>query len=227
MRLNDSDSVARLTEPTTRLAAMRRSYRRAGLREEDLAEAWPAQFERWLADAVAAGIGEPNAMVLATADREARPSARTVLLKGVDERGFVLFTNRESRKGREAAENPRAALLFPWHDLQRQVIAEGPIEPLSPEEDDAYFATRPHGSQLGALASPQSRVLASRDELERAFAEAGERHPGGVPRPPQWGGLRVVPDAVEFWQGRPDRLHDRLRYRRKSGGSWVVERLAP
>jgi pyridoxamine 5'-phosphate oxidase len=205
---------------------MRRSYRRMGLSEDDLAPTWLRQFEHWLADAVAAGIVEPNAMVLATADAQARPSARTVLLKGVDDEGFVLFTNRDSRKGREAAANPRAALLFPWHDLQRQVIAEGPIEPLSPDEDDDYFATRPHGSQLGALASAQSQVIPSRDVLERAFAEAAERHPGPVPRPPHWGGLRVRPDAVEFWQGRPDRLHDRLRYRHE-GGAWIVERLAP
>src|SRR3954466_2248914 len=219
-------SVARLIEPTSRLAAMRRSYRRAGLREEDLAATWLRQFERWLADAVAAGMTEPNAMVLATADARCRPSARTVLLKAVDEQGFVLFSNRESRKGREAAANPRAALLFPWHDLQRQVIVEGAIEPLTPAEDDAYFATRPHGSQLGALASPQSQVVPGRDALERAFAEAAERHPGAVPRPPHWGGLRVRPDAVEFWQGRPDRLHDRLRFRH-TGDGWIVERLAP
>src|SRR4051794_15605961 len=205
---------------------MRRSYRRMGLSEDDLAATWLRQFEHWLADAVAAGIGEPNAMVLATADERGRPSARTVLLKGVDDAGFVFFTNRESRKGRELAANPRAALLFPWHDLQRQVVAEGGVEPLARAEDDAYFATRPHGSQLGALASPQSRVVASRDVLERAFAEAAERYPDTVPRPPHWGGLRVRPDVVEFWQGRPDRLHDRLRYRLEDGG-WVVERLAP
>jgi pyridoxamine 5'-phosphate oxidase len=205
---------------------MRRSYRRMGLSEDDLAPTWLRQFEHWLADAVAAGMAEPNAMVLATATPDGRPSARTVLLKGVDDDGFVLYTNRDSRKGREAAANPRAALLFPWHDLQRQVIAEGEIEPLGADEDDAYFATRPHGSQLGALASPQSRVIPSREVLERAFAAAAERHPGPVPRPPQWGGLRVRPDAVEFWQGRPDRLHDRLRYRHE-GDAWTVERLAP
>ena len=205
---------------------MRRSYRRTGLSEDDLAATWLRQFERWLADAVAAGVGEPNAMVVATADADARPSARTVLLKGVDEGGFVFFTNRESRKGLDLDANPRAALLFPWHDLQRQVIAEGPVEQLTAAEDDAYFATRPHGSRLGALASPQSRVVESREVLERAFAEAAARHPDDVPRPPHWGGFRVRPDAVEFWQGRPDRLHDRLRYRLQTG-AWIVERLAP
>jgi len=205
---------------------MRRAYRRTGLAETDLAATWLRQFEHWLADAVAAGLGEPNAMVVATADHDARPSARTVLLKGVDEAGFVFFTNRASRKGRELAANPRAALLFPWHDLQRQVIVEGAVEPLTTAEDDAYFATRPHGSRLGAVASPQSQVVASRESLERAFAEAAERYPDTIPRPPHWGGLRVRPDAVEFWQGRPDRLHDRLRYRLE-GDRWVVERLAP
>ena len=205
---------------------MRRTYRRMGLSEDDLAPTWLRQFEHWLADAVAAGIGEPNAMVLATADAQGRPSARTVLLKGVDDDGFVLFTNRDSRKGREVAANPRAALLFPWHDLQRQVIAEGPVAPLTADEDDAYFATRPHGSRLGALASPQSEVIPSRDALQAAFDEAAKRYPDAVPRPPHWGGLRLAPDAVEFWQGRPDRLHDRLRYRRE-GDAWVVERLAP
>src|SRR3954447_9906120 len=173
---------------------MRRSYRRMGLSEDDLATTWLRQFERWLADAVAAGIGEPNAMVLATADERGRPSARTVLLKGVDDAGFVFFTNRDSRKGRELAANPRAALLFPWHELQRQVIAEGPVEPLTAAEDDAYFATRPYGSRLGALASPQWQVVPSREALQRAFAEAAERHPAQVPRPPHWGGLRVRPE---------------------------------
>src|SRR4051795_10001754 len=165
--------LAAMPEPSIpdhqRLAAMRRSYTRGGLGEGDLAPTWVAMLHRWLDDAHAGGVLEPNAMVLATAGADGRPSARTVLLKGVDDDGFVLFTNRESRKGREVAANPHAALLFPWHDLQRQVIAEGPVEPLTRAEDDAYFATRPHGSQLGALASPQSQVIASREELERAF----------------------------------------------------------
>ncbi len=210
------------------LAAMRRSYELGGLDEAQLEPTWLAQFERWLADAVAAGVPEPNAMVLATAAPDAVPSSRTVLLKGVDGRGFVLFTNLDSRKATQAVTNPRAALTFPWIALQRQVGVTGAVEAVTPGESDAYFASRPRGSQLGAHASPQSSVVASRDELERAEAAVRERYPGEgpVPRPARWGGLRVVPDAVEFWQGRPNRLHDRLRFRRTET-AWVVERLAP
>ena len=211
-----------------RLAAMRRSYTLGGLDEADLASTWLAQFERWLADAAAAAITEPNAMVLATADERGAPSARTVLLKCVDERGFVLYTNRDSRKGTQAAANPRAALTFPWIDLQRQVCVTGRVEPVDDAEADAYFASRPHGSKLGAHASPQSAVVGSRAELEERLAALALRWPAGaaVPRPERWGGLRVVPDGVEFWQGRENRLHDRLRFR-ATGGGWVVERLAP
>ena len=207
---------------------MRRSYDRAGLDERDLAPTWLAQLERWLEEAVGAGVVEPNAMVLATADPQARPSARTVLLKAVDERGLTVFTNLESRKAREALANPYAALVIPWIELQRQVVVAGGVVPVGDAEADAYFATRPHGSKLGALASPQSRVIPSREVLERAREELARRFPPGtaVPRPAHWGGLRVVPDSVEFWQGRPDRLHDRLRFRRE-GEAWVVERLAP
>ena len=210
------------------LAAMRRSYELGGLDEADLAPTWTAQFERWLADAVAAGVTEPNAMVLATVAAGGAPSTRTVLLKAVDPRGFVLYTNLGSRKAREAAGAPRAALTFPWIALQRQVGVTGGVEPVAAEEADAYFASRPRGSQLGAHASPQSRVVSSRAQLEEAEAALAARFPEGtpVPRPPGWGGLRVAPDAVEFWQGRPNRLHDRLRFRR-DGGEWVVERLAP
>jgi pyridoxamine 5'-phosphate oxidase len=208
---------------------MRRPYEQTGgLAEDDLAATWLEQFERWFDDVVDAGRPvEPNAMVLATADAEGRPSARTVLLKGVDERGFVLYTNLESRKGTDALANPHAALVFDWIELRRQVTVTGTVERLTGEESDAYFALRPRGSQIGAHASRQSRPIASREQLDEACREASERYPGEVPRPPHWGGLRVVPGSVEFWHGRPNRLHDRLRYRRTDGGDWVVERLAP
>jgi pyridoxamine 5'-phosphate oxidase len=214
---------------TRRLEDMRGLYAARTLDEADLAPDWLAQFERWLDEAIAAPLPEPNAMILATAGADGRPSARAVLLKVVDERGFVLYTNLESRKGREAAANPHAALVFPWTQLHRQVTVTGDVEPVPDEEADAYFASRPRGSRLGAAASPQSRVIASRAVLDDARAELETRYPEGaeVPRPAHWGGLRVVPDAVEFWQGRPDRLHDRLRYRRTDDGAWVVERLAP
>ena len=207
---------------------MRRAYELGGLDEADLAATWLEQFKRWFADAVEAGIAEPSAMVLATADGDGAPSTRTVLLKGVDARGFVLYTNLNSRKGAEAMANPRGALTFPWIALQRQVCVTGRVERVAGEEADAYFASRPHGSQLSAHASPQSAAVASRAELVRRFEELGERWPEGteVPRPEHWGGLRVVPDGVELWQGRPDRLHDRLRFR-AVGSGWVVERLAP
>jgi pyridoxamine 5'-phosphate oxidase len=165
-------------------------------------------------------------MVFATADAAGRPSARTVLLKGFDERGFVLFTNYTSRKGREVGENPAGSLVFPWHDLDRQVLVSGTVTPLGDAENAAYFRTRPRGSQLSAWASRQSSVVASREDLERRRAVLAARWPREVPAPPFWGGLRLAPAAVEFWQGRPDRLHDRLRYR-DDGGRWVVERLAP
>ncbi len=213
---------------TGRLAGMRRSYDLGGLDETALAATWLEQFERWLADAVAAGIPEPNAMVLATADAGGAPSARTVLLKGVGATGFVFFTNLGSRKGAQATANPRAALTFPWLEQQRQVCVTGRVEPVAGAEADTYFASRSRGAQLGAHASPQSSVVASRRELEQRFEELGRRWPEGtaVPRPPHWGGLRVAPDGVEFWQGRPNRLHDRLRFR-AVGPGWVVERLAP
>jgi pyridoxamine 5'-phosphate oxidase len=207
---------------------MRRSYDFTdGLREEDLAPTWLEQFERWLDDVTDSGrLVEPNAMVFATADAAGRPSARTVLLKGVDARGFVLFTNLESRKGRDALANPHAALVFDWIELGRQVVVTGAVERVDDAEADGYFSSRPRGSQIGAHASRQSSVIASRDELDAACEAASERYPDDVPRPPYWGGLRVVPETVEFWAGRPNRLHDRLRFRR-AGGDWVVERLAP
>jgi pyridoxamine 5'-phosphate oxidase len=210
------------------VAAMRRSYTLSGLTEADLAADWVTQLGSWMADAVAADLVEPNAMTLATASQDGRPSARTVLLKGYDSRGFTLFTNYGSRKGGELAANPYASLVIPWVPLQRQVIACGAVVRVDESESAAYFHSRPRGSQLGASASPQSRVIAGRDELERAVADLADRYPEGteIPLPPYWGGFRVVPETVEFWQGRPDRLHDRLRYRR-DGDRWVIERLAP
>jgi pyridoxamine 5'-phosphate oxidase len=211
-----------------RLSGMRRDYKHDPLLEDGMAGTWLEQFERWLVEAAAAGFGEANAMTLATADADGRPAGRTVLLKGVDARGFVFFTNRRSRKGRELAANPRAALVFPWLSLQRQVIVDGDAEPVSDTESDAYFASRPRGAQLGALASPQSSVIDGRAGLDAERAALETRFPEGsdVPRPEHWGGIRVVPRAVEFWQGRPDRLHDRLRYR-LDAGAWRLERLAP
>ncbi|MEV4703682.1 pyridoxamine 5'-phosphate oxidase [Actinoplanes sp. NPDC049316] len=208
---------------------MRRDYtERGALLESDLAAAWPEQFARWFGEALDFALPEPNAMIVATADGAGRPSARTVLLKGYDERGFVFFTNYTSRKGTEAAENPYASLVFPWFPMQRQVVVCGAVEKVDRAETEEYFATRPHGSQLGAWASPQSSVVPDRAAVEAGLAAAIERFgaEGEVPAPPHWGGLRVVPETVEFWQGRSNRLHDRLRYRSADGG-WVVERLAP
>jgi pyridoxamine 5'-phosphate oxidase len=208
---------------------MRRDYtERGALLETDLAESWTGQFAAWFADAVAYGLPEPNAMVVATAGADGRPSARTVLLKEYDERGFTFFTNYESRKGSELAANPYAGLVFPWFAMQRQVIVAGAVERVSRAETEEYFASRPRGSQLGAWASPQSRVLADRAAVEAELAAAERRFGDGpVPAPPHWGGLRLRPETVEFWQGSSNRLHDRLRFRRTEEGSWLVERLAP
>jgi pyridoxamine 5'-phosphate oxidase len=222
------DRLVRPSAGAEALASMRETYKRAALDEESLAPDWLTQTQQWVADAVGAAVPEPNAMILATADAAGRPTARTVLLKGLDERGFVFFTNRTSRKARQALANPRAALVLLWLPLERQVLVTGSVTTVSEEESDAYWVTRPRGSRLGAAASPQSQVVASREELDGAVSELAARYPEGseVPRPWYWGGLRVVPDSVEFWQGRRDRLHDRLRYRR-DGAVWVVERLAP
>ncbi|CAN5707868.1 MAG: pyridoxamine 5'-phosphate oxidase [Geodermatophilaceae bacterium] len=208
------------------LAAMRQAYRSAGLREEDLAPGWTAQFARWLAEAIAAQLPEPNAMVLATAATDGRPSARTVLLKGYDEAGLVFYTNYDSRKGRELTANPRASAVFPWIALSRQVVLTGDVVQVSREQSAAYFHSRPRGSQLGASASPQSQVIGDRRDLDLAWERAEAAYPDEIPLPERWGGFRLTPDAVEFWQGQTDRLHDRLRYRRTDAG-WIVERLAP
>ena len=210
----------------TRVGARRREYAGLPLDEAGVAPSWTEQFERWFEEALEAGVMEPDAMVLSTAGADARPSARTVLLKGVDERGFTFFTNLESAKGRELGRNPWAALVFPWLDLARQVVVGGAVAAVTAQESDAYFASRPRAAQVSALASPQSQLLASREELLARRAEVDAAHPGEVPRPAHWGGLRLAPATVEFWQGRPDRLHDRIRYRLQDG-AWAIERLAP
>ena len=210
------------------LAALRRSYEAGELLEGQVDPDPFVQFRRWFDDAVAAGLLEPNAMVLATADSDGAPSARTVLLKGLDERGFVLFTNHRSRKARQMRENPRASLVFPWFEMDRQVVVVGDVEEVDRAETEEYFRSRPHGSRLGAWASEQSTVIPGRAVLEERYAGLERKYPEGtdVPVPEHWGGFRVLPSAVELWQGRRSRLHDRLRYRRE-GDRWVLERLAP
>ena len=198
------------------------------LREADVDPDPLAQFTRWFAEARDAGVFEPEAVALATASADGAPSARMVLLKGHGERGLVFFTNYRSRKGRELEENARAALLFHWKELGRQVRAEGPVERVAREETEAYTRTRGRGSRLSALASPQSEVVESRAALEARVREAGRAHPGDdVPAPEWWGGYRLAPRAWEFWQHGEDRLHDRLRYLPREGGGWAVQRLAP
>ncbi|MEU2230108.1 pyridoxamine 5'-phosphate oxidase [Streptomyces vietnamensis] len=209
---------------------MREQYRTTELTVADLAPEPVGQFARWFKEtAENPAIHEPNAMIVSTATPEGRPSSRTVLLKHYDEAGFVFFTNYESRKGKELAANPYASLLFPWHPLARQVIVTGRAVHIGRDETVAYFRTRPHGSQLGAWASPQSQVIDSRAELLARYDELAARYPEPeqVPVPPSWGGIRVVPETVEFWQGHENRLHDRLRYVHEADGTWRVERLAP
>lgn len=214
----------------TELAELREEYTYAGLDEADLAPDPVEQFRRWFTEWRPVAVGDPNAMVVATATPDGRPSVRTVLLRALDHRGFVFFSNHESRKGRELAANPQVALLFPWHPLGRQVVVDGVAERLEDEAADAYWATRPRGSQIAALASPQSRPIPYRATLERRWAELEAEHVGRpIARPPHWGGIRVVHHRVEFWQGRERRLHDRLVYHRDATApsGWRVERLGP
>lgn len=210
-----------------KLAEMREDYRTGGLSEADVVADPIDQFKRWFDQAVEGGVYEPNAMALATVDANGQPSARIVLLKGLDARGLAFYTNKESRKGRQIDTNARAALTFWWGPLERQVRFEGTISDVDDAEADAYYASRPLGSRIGAWASPQSQVVASRDVLDRAERAYAEQYAdGNPPRPPHWGGYRLAPNRVEFWQGRSSRLHDRLCYR-LAGGRWVIERLAP
>ena len=211
------------------IANLRRDYSLAGLSEQDLAADPVAQFQKWFQQALAAEIAEPNAMVLATVAPSGQPSTRVVLLKAVDARGFSFFTNYESRKGRELAGNARASLTFPWIALERQICITGSISKLSREESDAYFKLRPRASRLGAWASPkQSEVVADRAVLETRMKQLEAQNPGeDVPLPPYWGGYVLAPVEIEFWQGRPSRLHDRLRYARQPDGSWKIEGLSP
>ena len=209
------------------IADLRQSYERAQLTERDACANPQQLFQQWLDQAIAEKIPEPNAMTLATVGGDLRPSTRIVLIKGLDVRGPVWFTNYDSRKGHELAGNPLAALQFHWVEMERVVRIEGVVEKISTEDSDAYFHSRPLGSRIGAWASPQSEVVTSRDVLEaseKAFAEQFGEHP---PRPPHWGGYRLKPDHWQFWQGRQSRLHDRLRYLLQGDGSWLMERLAP
>jgi pyridoxamine 5'-phosphate oxidase len=210
------------------VARLRREYARAGLNETDASPEPIAQFRRWFDEALAADLHEPNAMTLATATPDGRPSARVVLLKGFDERGFVFYTSYEGRKGRELEDNPRCALVFYWGELERQVRVEGGASRVSEKESDGYFGSRPRGSRLGAWASEQSRPVGGREVLEERLRSLEAEYEGReVPRPPFWGGYRVEPEIIEFWQGRENRLHDRLVYRRSEEGGWRRERLQP
>jgi pyridoxamine 5'-phosphate oxidase len=210
------------------LATLRDAYARLGLREAELPSDPLILFEHWLADAVASGMHEPTAMAVSTVGPAGVPACRLVLLKSTDERGLVFYTNYQSRKAVDLAADPRCAAVFPWHDVLRQVRVEGTAERLSSQESDAYFATRPRGSQLGAWASPQSQEVPDREFLDRAYEDAARRwpEPAKIPRPEHWGGIRIVPAVFEFWQGRPARMHDRIHYA-MVGGAWMFRRLAP
>lgn len=216
------------SEIAQELRTMRVAYELGSLEEAGLAATWHEQLARWLEEATRAGLPEPNAMVVATADAQARPSSRTVLCKGLDDRGVVFYTNYTSAKSRDLAATGMASATFPWFGMQRQVHVRGPVAKVDPAETAAYWATRPRGSQLGAWASPQSEPVGSRAELEARLAEAERRFAGAdqIPPPPHWGGWRIEPQVVEFWQGRLNRMHDRLAYVRDYG-DWRIRRLAP
>jgi pyridoxamine 5'-phosphate oxidase len=209
------------------IADLRKEYMRETLDESNVAQDAIEQFTKWWNEAVNSNIDEVNAMTLATATHDGIPSARIVLLKGYDERGFVFFTNYKSRKGRELEMNPHAALVFYWKELERQVRIQGSIEKISNEESDEYFNSRPMGSKIGAWASPQSNVLENRKQLEESVDQFAKQFDKSVPRPLYWGGYRLSPSVIEFWQGRISRLHDRIRYTKYTNEEWMIERLAP
>lgn len=215
-----------MTAPDTSIADLRSEYKKASLDESDCAATPLDQFDKWFKEALGAQLPEPNAMTLATCDTEARPSARVVLIKGYDERGFVFFTNYDSHKAHDLTANNRAALLFFWAELERQIRVQGRVEKISAADSEQYFRSRPLASRISAWASPQSQVVPSRTALEARVAAFEAEYGDNPPRPPHWGGYRVVPQVMEFWQGRRDRLHDRIQYR-LNNGSWKVERLAP
>lgn len=211
----------------TDLADLRKNYMRGALSETDVDPDPIAQFQRWLQEALQAGLPEPNAMTLATVNAAGQPSARIVLIKNVDPQGFIFFTNYQSHKGQDLADNPRAALLFHWVELERQVRIEGDVEKITPSESDAYYASRPLDSRIGAWASKQSQAISGRTELVARAAKFSLQYGFNPPRPPFWGGYRVKPLCIEFWQGRPSRLHDRIQFQRQPSGDWNIVRLAP
>ena len=214
---------------STFIENLRQDYRQKTLNVADVSNDPIKQFEVWLEEAIQADMLEPNAMTLATANKVGRPSARIVLLKGLSSEGFVFYTNYDSHKGQELAENPFASLVFVWLPLQRQVRITGKVEKITPEQSTKYFHSRPKGSQIGAIASPQSQIITDRSILENNVVQLKKQYEAAenIPRPESWGGYRVIPDSIEFWQGRSSRLHDRLHYKLQDSGEWIIERLAP